>query len=114
VSLLKMTNGHPYLVRLALYELVHQQITMEDLLQEATSETGIYNNILRDYLLVLKEYPELGKAFKQVIMADTSTRLDSLSAYQLESMGLIILTGDRAAISCDLYRLYFGDRLEQF
>jgi hypothetical protein len=114
MSLLEMTNGHPYLMRLAFYELARQQIDIEQLLKETALETGIYSHILRDYLLILQKYPELGRAFKQVILADRSTRLDSLAAYKLESMGLITLTGDRAAISCELYRTYFRDRLEQF
>jgi hypothetical protein len=66
------------------------------------------------YLLVLQKYPELGKVFKQVIVADNSTRLDSLAAYKLESMGLIALVDNRATMSCNLYRTYFRDRLEQF
>jgi hypothetical protein len=65
-------------------------------------------------LLALQKNPELGEALRQVIMADHSTKLDSLAAYKLESTGLVNLAGDRAAISCDLYRLYFRERLEQF
>jgi hypothetical protein len=114
MSLLEMTSGHPYLMCLAFYELARQRIDIEQLLKESALETGIYSHILRDYLLILQKFPELGKAFKQVIIADTSTRLDSLAAYKLESMGLITLTGDRAAISCNLYRTYFRPRLEQF
>jgi AAA-like domain len=114
MSLLTMTNGHPYLMRLAFYELARQKIDIEQLLKEAALETGIYSNILRNYLLILQKYPELSKAFKQVIVVDKSTRLYSLAAYKLESMGLITLTGDRVTMSCDLYRTYFSDRLEQF
>jgi hypothetical protein len=113
-SLLKMTNGHPYLVRLALYELARQQVSIEKLLQEAALESGIYSNLLRDHLLALQKNPDLGEAMRQLIMADNSTKLDSLAAYKLESTGLVNLTGDSAAISCDLYRLYFRQRLQQF
>jgi hypothetical protein len=113
-SLLAMTDGHPYLIRLALYELARQQMSVEKLLQEAALDTGIYSNLLRGHLLALQKNPELGEALRQVIMADHSTKLDSLAAYKLESTGLVNLAGDRAAISCDLYRLYFRERLEQF
>jgi hypothetical protein len=70
--------------------------------------------LLRDRLLMLQKNPELGEAMRQLIMADNATKLDSLAAYKLESTGLVNLTGDNAAISCDLYRLYFRERLQQF
>jgi AAA-like domain len=113
-SLLTMTNGHPYLIRLAFYELTRQQISVEKFLQEAALETSIYSNILRGHLRSLQQNPEMGEALRQVIMADNFIRLDSLAAYKLESTGSIDLVGDRATISCNLYRQYFRERLQQF
>ncbi len=42
-------GGHPYLVRIALYHLAQEQITLEELLQQAPTQGGIYGNILRHH-----------------------------------------------------------------
>ncbi len=44
--LMDMVGGHPYLVRLALYQVQHQDITLEQLLQTAPTEAGIYSDHL--------------------------------------------------------------------
>jgi hypothetical protein len=84
------------------------------LLRNADNPIMLGEPLLRDRLLMLQKNPELGEAMRQLIMADNATKLDSLAAYKLESTGLVNLTGDNAAISCDLYRLYFRERLQQF
>ena len=49
-ELIRMVGGHPYLLRLAMYDIAAGKTTFEDLLQSATTEAGIYRNHLR-YLL---------------------------------------------------------------
>lgn len=109
-----MVDGHPYLLHLAFYRLCRGEVTVEQLLQEAPTQTGIYSDRLRGYLGALQEHPELAAAFKSVVATDRPVQLEAISAYKLESMGLIELQGDRATPSCDLYRLYFRDRLDRF
>ncbi len=46
-ELRKMVGGHPYLLRLAMYEIAMGKVTLKNLLQSATTEAGIYNNHLR-------------------------------------------------------------------
>ncbi|MEM8675313.1 MAG: AAA-like domain-containing protein [Cyanobacteria bacterium P01_G01_bin.67] len=110
-SLMKMISGYPYLARLALYALATQPITMEELLAEAPTASGIYRHHLQRHLVTLQEYPELASAYKQVVSAETPVKLSVISAYKLESIGLVKLTKDLVAPSCQLYRLYFRDRL---
>ena len=109
--LLAMVGGHPYLVRVALYYLGCQEVTLEQLLQEAPTLAGIYSNYLRHHLANLQEHPELAAAFKQVVTAPGSVQLEAIAAYKLESMGLVKLEGNRATPSCELYRLYFREQL---
>ena len=113
-SLRALIGGHPYLARLAFYALSTQNITLDKLLIEAATQTGIYSNYLLGHLNTLKENPELGDAFKKVILADCPIRLSTLPAYKLESIGLIDFVGDKVVPSCELYRLYFQERLDQF
>ncbi len=112
--LMAMVGGHPYLIRLALYHLVGKGGLERDLgrlLEQAPKETGIYHEFLRQYVLALQEQPELGAAFYEVINATSPVKLEPSLGYKLESMGLVIMLGDRAYPACELYRLYFRSQL---
>jgi len=113
-NLMAMVGGHPYLVRLALYHLMSKgglQRDLQQLLQQAPTEAGIYNEYLRRYLLKLREEPELGTAFYQVINATAYAKIEPGLAYKLQSLGLINLESDRSTPACELYRLYFREQL---
>ena len=108
--LMAMVGGHPYLVRLALYSLMGKgglQRDLEQLLQQARTETGIYNEYLRQYVLALREQPELEAAFAEVIFATSPVKLEPVVAYKLQSMGLVNLQGEYCTPTYELYRLYF-------
>lgn len=107
-----MLGGHPYLIRLTLYHFCCQVLTVEQLLREAPTPTGIYRTHLRSYLGMLRNNPELAAAMKQVVEASAGAKLEAIAAYKLESMGIVKLEGDRALPSCELYRQYFRSQLE--
>ncbi|MBW4631361.1 MAG: AAA-like domain-containing protein [Iphinoe sp. HA4291-MV1] len=108
-ALQAIVGGHPYLVRLAIYHLANSpEKSLEQLLGEATTITGIYSVYLRRKLATLQQNPKLVTAFKQVITADDSVELDCILAYKLEGMGLIKLDGNQYTIACELYRRYFS------
>jgi len=110
-SLQQIVGGHPYLLNLALCHLVTQDNDIDKLLQDATTETGIYRNHLRGYLVTLSKYPELANAYQKVIQGTEPVKLNAIAAYELESMGLVKLKGNKAVPLCKLYRLYFSERL---
>ncbi|MDY7012483.1 MAG: AAA-like domain-containing protein [Cyanobacteriota bacterium] len=112
-QLMEMVGGHPYLVRLALYALTREEMTLEELLKTASAQSGIYSPHLRGLLAVLRGAPELESALSQVLRSAESVELDAIAAYKLESMGLVQLEGNRATLSCELYRLYFFEQLSQ-
>ncbi len=109
-----LVGGHPYLTHLALYYLYIQksEITLENLLETAPTQSGIYRHHLQNYLVMLEDEPVLKAALYQVVMANKSVQLDVLNAYKLESLGLIQVKGNLASISCELYRLYFRQQLQ--
>jgi hypothetical protein len=111
ITLMALIGGHPYLARLAFYNLAKYQMSLEELVAEATTETSIYRDTLRYYLGILFQKPILAQAFKQVVDSDKPIQLESITGYQLESLGLIKLKGNEAFPSCQLYRLYFKERL---
>ncbi len=105
--LLEMVGGHPYLVRVALYQLCLGEVTLEELLQEAPTQAGIFSHHLRSHLTKLSKEPKLLNALKQLVSTKESLRLEPLLAHKLDSMGLVKLDGDECTVSCELYRRYF-------
>ena len=110
-KLMAMVGGHPYLVRMALYRIARREMTLEQLLQIAPTEEGLYSEHLRRHLLNLEEHPELLAAMKRVIAENTPVRIDTREAFKLRSMGLVKMKGNDVLPLCDLYRQYFCDRL---
>jgi hypothetical protein len=106
-----MVGGHPYLVQRAIYYLSRQEITLEELLQTAYTESGIYSDHLRGHLLNLLEQPELVTAMQRVVDATTPVQLEPMQAFKLESLGLVRLEGNNVKPWCNLYAQYFRERL---
>ncbi|MBF2048634.1 MAG: AAA-like domain-containing protein [Elainella sp. C42_A2020_010] len=109
-ALVDLIGGHPYLVRLALYHLGRQEVTLDQLLQEAATTSGIYADHLRQQLSHLQDHPELAIALRQVF-TETTAHLEPITTYKLESLGLITLHGEQIKPSCKLYRKYFQEVL---
>jgi GGDEF domain-containing protein len=112
--LMEMVGGHPYLIRLALYYLVGKgglSGDLEQLLQQAPTESGIFDEYLRQYVLFLRGEPELAAAFYEVIATHIPVKLEPVLAHRLQSLGLVNLEGDRVYPSCELFRLYFRQQL---
>lgn len=107
-----LVDGHPFLLRLAFYHLFHADLSLDQLLAEAPTQMGIYRDHLMRHLTTLQEYPELATAFITVMMADVPVEVETLLAYKLESMGLVEILGNGVTPRCDLYRLYFRERLK--
>ncbi len=103
-----MVGGHPYLIRLALYHLSRQGVTLGQFLQDAPTHAGVYSDHLRCCLGYLKQQPELASALKQVVTAQSPVQLESVPVYQLDSMGIVHLNGNQVTPSCELYRQYFS------
>jgi serine/threonine-protein kinase len=110
-QLMAMVGGHPYLVRLALYHIRRQDIILEQLLQTAPTEAGLYGDHLRRHLWNLEQHPELSAAMKEVVASSGGVRLESVQGFKLHSMGLVKLQGNECSPRCDLYYQYFRDRL---
>ncbi|GAB1543541.1 hypothetical protein NUACC21_62160 [Scytonema sp. NUACC21] len=108
--LMDIVGGHPALVHLALYHLSQQNITLTELLQNASAPTNIYYHHLQRHWSTLEVQPELASALYTVINATEPVQLESVVAYKLNSMGLIRLDNNKATPSCQLYREYFQSR----
>ncbi|MGK7901718.1 MAG: AAA-like domain-containing protein [Hormoscilla sp.] len=110
-QLMAMVGGHPYLVRMALYQIARGRMSLPELLQIAPTEEGPYCDHLRRHLYNLEENPELAAAIKQVLAANVPVEIPTAEAFKLRSMGLVKFHGNAVMPLCNLYRQYYGDRL---
>ncbi|MEG4963168.1 MULTISPECIES: AAA-like domain-containing protein [unclassified Microcoleus] len=110
-EMMALVGGHPYLVRLAMYRIARQDVTLNQLLKSATTEAGIYSDHLRRHLWNLEKYPELIEAMRQVSSVQKPVRLRLELAFKLNSMGLVKQEGNYCSARCTLYEEYFRDRL---
>lgn len=108
--LMELVGGHPYRIRLALYCLYKGYLDFEELLKTAPTEAGIYRDRLRGFLSILRKYPQLATTLKKVVTSPEPVAVEPITAYQLESMGVIKLQGAYAQPSCELYRRYFAEQ----
>ncbi|MCC5644406.1 AAA-like domain-containing protein [Nostoc sp. CHAB 5824] len=110
-QLMSLVGGHPALIRIALYYLCCQGITLEELLHEAIANGGIYRYHLWRHWAILQENTSLVKAYVEIVTANQSISLNPVDAHKLESLGLIAYEGDRILPRCQLYRAYFKKQL---
>jgi transcriptional regulator with XRE-family HTH domain len=112
-QLMERVNGHPYLVEQALSHLKNNPaVTLNEFLQIAPTEAGIYRNHLRHLKCMLEKRPELMAALAEVVSSDRSIYLGSeQTAYQLVSMGVVRFAKDNRVLPrCNLYRQFFRER----
>ncbi|NEU73369.1 CHAT domain-containing protein [Hassallia byssoidea VB512170] len=110
-QLMTLVGGHPYLTRVALYQIARGRMTLEKLQQIAPTEEGPYSDHLRRHLLNLQENAQLLAAFKEVLSVDCPVDVGTAEAFKLRSMGLVKFQGNEVMPLCELYCEYFGDRL---
>ncbi|RCJ15934.1 hypothetical protein A6S26_06470 [Nostoc sp. ATCC 43529] len=110
-QLMSLVGGHPALIRIGLYYLCCQAITLENLIEEAIANGGIYRYHLWRHWSILQEKPHLAKAYAEVVTKKENISLNPVEAHKLESLGLIRYEGDRIVPRCELYRAYFEKQL---
>ena len=110
-QLMDMVGGHPYLVRVALYQIAKNGRSLEQALTAAPTEAGIYSDHLRRHLWNLEKHPDLLDAIRQTAANNAPVRLGSIQGFKLNGMGLVHLEKNDVTLRYELYRRYFRDRL---
>ncbi len=111
-KLMDTIGGHPDLVQKAIDRIAHQYISLDALLRTAPTEEGIYKDHLVKRLQKLEANSDLVAAMKLVVSSDLPVNLKTREALNLDSLGLIKRHGNDIVSRCNLYRLYFKDRLK--
>ena len=127
-QLMEMLCGHPYLTQLAFYHLALAQqnptpnateaeilaqkhAQFQQLLEQAPTASGIYNDYLRRQLNAVQQDPQLEAAIREVIASEEGVALEPILTYQLSRLGLVELDGDCVKPCCKLCRLYLRKQL---
>ncbi len=111
-QLIDLVGGQPYLIKKGLYHLWRQDLTLDTLLETATSPKGIYGEHLQWQKLHLERHPELAIDFAQVLKGKHQALLGVVSASQLQSLGLIVIQENLPVPSCRLYQEFFETAIE--
>jgi hypothetical protein len=109
LELMELLNGHPYLTRKALYTLVTEQLSWRDLTRAAAADDGPFHDHLRRQQWLLRDSPDLCDAVKSIIK--TNRCADEASVYRLLRAGLIRQDQAGLTFRCNLYRIYFQEKL---
>lgn len=107
-------GGHPYLLNLAFYHLFHKDLSLQELIDDAPTLTGLFSSHLSNQLFTLQQHPELARHFKEIVSVDQPISIPYVSAYKLESLGLIRFEKEQVVPMCELYRRYFRNCTSQF
>jgi hypothetical protein len=111
-SLMDLIDGHPYLGKLAFEAIGQDNLTPEQILQDAATQGGIYGTHLLRHWEDLQKQPDGVTGMKKVLENPTGVHLEPILAYKLEGMGLVTIAGDSVKPSCELYRRYLRDQLK--
>jgi AAA-like domain len=112
-QMMALIDGNPYLIHEALdYLTLYPEITLEQFLHNAATAISPYHNYLGELLSTLQRNSNLATAFSSILNSTTPIRIEPTYVFQLHSMGLVEI-GERGVLpSCELYRRYFRDRLQ--
>jgi hypothetical protein len=105
-----LLNGHPYLVRKALYLVASGQWKVDQLFAKATSDNGPFAAHLREHLHRIIHQQDLIQGMLQVIRQQTCR--DQRLLRLLMADGLVVQHHqNRVVPRCRLFAEYFGERL---
>jgi AAA-like domain len=108
-QLMALLDGHPYLVRRALYLIASERISVADLFAKATDDRGPFGDHLRYHLFRLHDKPDLIQGLLQVLRHGTCQ--DERIFFRLRGAGLVRREGRAVLPRCRLYGDYFQEHL---
>lgn len=106
----ELLNGHPYLTRKALYLLVSEHWTWENLYKHSADDQGPFADNLRRQLWFIREDNTLQEALRQVIYKNKCDNDRILQ--RLLRAGVVKGFGDLYYCRCGLYDKYFKEKLQ--
>ncbi|MFG6097892.1 AAA-like domain-containing protein [Leptothoe sp. ISB3NOV94-8A] len=107
--LMKLVNGHPYLVRKALYLVASNRMTAQELFAKAQEENSPFVDHLKYHLFRIYGNKVLVKAFLRILKDQVCE--DEVMYFRLHGAGLVCRDGQSVFPRCQLYADYFEEHL---
>jgi len=104
-----LLNGHPFLTRMALYQLTVEKMSWAEFMEFAPSVAGPFGQHLRRQLWLINNEDDLQRTLKQIISKNRCD--DEMARFRLRQAGLIREEEDSILFRCDLYRQFFSNSL---
>jgi hypothetical protein len=108
-ELMDWVGGHPFLTRLALYQVATGKSDPETLFTRATDDNGPFGDHLRHYLLRVLQKPDLKQALARICREHTHT--EDQVFHRLKGAGLVMKVGQQVVLRNRLYTRYFEEHL---
>jgi DNA-binding SARP family transcriptional activator len=107
--LYRLVGGHPYLVRLCLYEMKAHSLTIDGLEAQADQDFGLFRDHLDRLYDAISQDTELSAGLRSLLDGGD---LSPLAFVRLRSAGVATGAGAASArLRCDLYATWFRRRL---
>lgn len=107
-ELMRLVDGHPFLVRSALYRVATGKIDFKALLAQATEDTGPFGDHLHHYLQRVLDKPDVKQALIHICRDHTYE--ENKIFYRLKGAGLIKKVNQQVILRNNLYDRYFKER----
>ncbi len=108
-DLMDLVGGHPFLIRVALYQLATGKFDLSTLLAQATEDSGPFKEHLQYYHQHILEKPALKEALAYICRHHTYE--ENKIFHRLKGAGLIKKVGSHVILRNNLYTRYFEERL---
>jgi hypothetical protein len=105
---MELFGGHPYLTRKALYTLVTEKLSWNQLEKTAADDHGPFGDHLRRFHWLIRDDEKLKEALRRVVK---SRQCPEDMLYRLLRAGLVQASGNVCKCRCELYRIYFENKL---
>ncbi len=113
-TLKALIGSHPYLIELTFQYLSNQPESLDNIIDKAPTESGIYSDFLRQQfsILIRDENKKLYNKFQQIIETSEETKLSFDEIIKLEDLGFIKRKNGKIEPRCKLYSSYFEKNLK--
>ncbi|MDJ0507876.1 MAG: AAA-like domain-containing protein [Crocosphaera sp.] len=114
-QLVNFVGGNPYLIRVGLYHIWHQDITLDELVNSNPySSYHVYNDHLQRQVWSVKNHNAgLIDSLEKVMCSPEPIELELVQSIKLKSLGLLHFQGNCVIPSCRLYQQYFQQYFNQ-
>ncbi|MEG3439444.1 AAA-like domain-containing protein [Pannus brasiliensis CCIBt3594] len=111
--LIAFLGGHPYRLQLAFYYFQQGTIALEELVENAGIALDLYAEHLQQQWWNLQRYPHLQDIFAEIVGRSAPIECEAELSLPLQKMGLVNRQEGKTSLACELFRLFFRERLQR-